>query len=196
VSTCAHPRAQVQRSAATPQQEHGSAYLPDQGLAGPQAPDRHAAPDLSPFRLHAPDPERLGQEGRGRQRQAGGPPDRDGKEDDGAGAREPRVAPGQRDPSQCQRIFCDGGARPPDEVMGGFIDAHRDAHGVERICKVLPIAPSTYYNHLAKRADPSWLSELPACHTPDFLSGSLACLLAGTALMGDQAEFRSCSRHA
>ncbi len=31
-------------------------------------------------------------------------------------------------------------------------DAHRDAHGVEPICKVLPIAPSTYYNHLVKRA--------------------------------------------
>ncbi|WP_169197068.1 IS3 family transposase [Devosia sp. MC1541] len=55
--------------------------------------------------------------------------------------------------------FCDGGARPPVEVMVGFIDAHRDAHGVEPICAVLPIAPSTYYEHLAKRADPSRLSE-------------------------------------
>ena len=41
--------------------------------------------------------------------------------------------------------------------MVGFIDAHRDAHGVEPICAVLPIAPSTYYEHLAKRADPSRL---------------------------------------
>ncbi|QLH12970.1 IS3 family transposase (plasmid) [Paracoccus sp. TD-10] len=55
--------------------------------------------------------------------------------------------------------FCDGGARPPVEVMVGFIDAHRDAHGVEPICDVLPIAPSTYYDHLAKRADPSRLSD-------------------------------------
>jgi hypothetical protein len=39
--------------------------------------------------------------------------------------------------------------------MVAFIDAHRDAHGVEPICDVLPIAPSTYYDHLAKRADPS-----------------------------------------
>jgi putative transposase len=39
--------------------------------------------------------------------------------------------------------------------MVGFIDAHRDAHGVEPICAVLPIAPSTYYDHLAKRADPA-----------------------------------------
>ena len=43
--------------------------------------------------------------------------------------------------------------------MVGFIDAHRDAHGVEPICEVLPIAPSTYYDHLAKRADPSRLSD-------------------------------------
>jgi transposase InsO family protein len=42
--------------------------------------------------------------------------------------------------------------------MVGFIDAHRNAHGVEPICNVLPIAPSTYYDHLAKRADPSRLS--------------------------------------
>ncbi len=31
--------------------------------------------------------------------------------------------------------------------MVGFIDAHRDAHGVEPICAVLPIAPSTDTNH-------------------------------------------------
>ena len=43
--------------------------------------------------------------------------------------------------------------------MVGFIDAHRDAHGVEPICSVLPIAPSTYYEHLAKRADPARLSD-------------------------------------
>ncbi|OWJ80904.1 MULTISPECIES: IS3 family transposase [Paracoccaceae] len=55
--------------------------------------------------------------------------------------------------------FCDDGARPPIEVMVGFIDAHRDAHGVEPICNMLPIAPSTYYDHLAKRADPSRLSD-------------------------------------
>jgi len=33
--------------------------------------------------------------------------------------------------------------------MVGFIDAHRDAHGVEPICDVLPIAPSTYYGSFA-----------------------------------------------
>src|SRR5690606_326827 len=30
-----------------------------------------------------------------------------------------------------------------------------DAYGVEPICKVLPIAPSTYYLHAARRADPA-----------------------------------------
>lgn len=33
------------------------------------------------------------------------------------------------------------------------------AHGVEPICRVLPIAPSTYYNHLAGRSDPEKLSD-------------------------------------
>ncbi|UWQ47293.1 IS3 family transposase [Leisingera aquaemixtae] len=55
--------------------------------------------------------------------------------------------------------FCDGGARPPVEVMVSFIDMHRGEHGVEPICTVLPIAPSTYYEHLAQRADPARLSD-------------------------------------
>ncbi|MFN8684033.1 IS3 family transposase [Paracoccus sp. P2] len=55
--------------------------------------------------------------------------------------------------------FAMADTRPPTEVMVGFIDAHRDAHGVEPICDVLPIAPATYYDHLAKRADPARLSD-------------------------------------
>ena len=39
--------------------------------------------------------------------------------------------------------------------MIAFIDAHRDVHGVEPICRVLPIAPSTYHAHVARRADPA-----------------------------------------
>ena len=39
--------------------------------------------------------------------------------------------------------------------MIAFIDEHREAYGVEPICKVLPIAPSTYHEHVARRADPS-----------------------------------------
>lgn len=51
------------------------------------------------------------------------------------------------------------GVRPPVEVMVKFIDAHRDAHGVEPICEMLPIAPATCYEHLAKRANPARLSD-------------------------------------
>ena len=36
--------------------------------------------------------------------------------------------------------------------MIAFIDDHREAHGVEPICKVLQIAPSTYYDHEAARS--------------------------------------------
>ena len=43
--------------------------------------------------------------------------------------------------------------------MVKFIDDHRGAHGVEPICEMLPIAPATYYEHLAKRADPARLSD-------------------------------------
>jgi transposase InsO family protein len=42
--------------------------------------------------------------------------------------------------------------------MIAFIDDHREAYGVEPVCKVLPIAPSTYHEHAAKRADPAKLS--------------------------------------
>ena len=42
--------------------------------------------------------------------------------------------------------------------MIAFIDDQREAHGVEPICNVLPIAPSTYHAHAAKRADPAKLS--------------------------------------
>jgi putative transposase len=41
--------------------------------------------------------------------------------------------------------------------MIAFIDAHRDVYGVEPICKVLPIAPSTYHAHVARRDDPEKL---------------------------------------
>ena len=41
--------------------------------------------------------------------------------------------------------------------MIAFIDAHRAVDGVEPICRVLPIAPSTYHAHAARRADPKRL---------------------------------------
>ena len=40
-----------------------------------------------------------------------------------------------------------------------FIEDHRADHGVEPICRVLPIAPATFYDHLAKRANPDLLSD-------------------------------------
>jgi putative transposase len=43
--------------------------------------------------------------------------------------------------------------------MVSFIDDHRETYGVEPICKVLPIAPSTYYEQKARQAD---RSRLPA----------------------------------
>ena len=43
--------------------------------------------------------------------------------------------------------------------MIAFINDHREAYGIEPICKVLPIAPSTYHDHVAKRLDPSRLSD-------------------------------------
>ena len=43
--------------------------------------------------------------------------------------------------------------------MIAFIEEYRDAIGVEPICKQLPIAPSTFYNHKAKRANPDLLSD-------------------------------------
>ena len=40
-----------------------------------------------------------------------------------------------------------------------FIDEHRSEYGVEPICRVLPIAPSTYRDHAARQDDPSKLSD-------------------------------------
>ena len=39
--------------------------------------------------------------------------------------------------------------------MVGFIDDHRKVYGVESICAVLPIAPSTYFRHKAQQVDPT-----------------------------------------
>ena len=39
--------------------------------------------------------------------------------------------------------------------MVGFITDHRGQYGVESICAVLPIAPSTYFRHQAAHRDPT-----------------------------------------
>jgi len=41
--------------------------------------------------------------------------------------------------------------------MVAFIDEHRASYGVEPICRVLPIAPSTYHEEKARERDPSRL---------------------------------------
>ncbi len=43
--------------------------------------------------------------------------------------------------------------------MIAFIDDHREVYGVEPICRVLPIAPSTYRAHARRVADPCQLSD-------------------------------------
>ena len=42
--------------------------------------------------------------------------------------------------------------------MKAFIDDHREVYGVEPICRVLPIAPTTYRVHAAC----DWLTPVPA----------------------------------
>lgn len=42
--------------------------------------------------------------------------------------------------------------------MVSFVDDYQATFGVEPICKLLPIAPSTYYDHLVKRRDVDHLS--------------------------------------
>ena len=40
-----------------------------------------------------------------------------------------------------------------------FVDDQRKEYGVEPICRVLPIAPSTYHDHASQRRDPSRMSQ-------------------------------------
>jgi putative transposase len=39
--------------------------------------------------------------------------------------------------------------------MVAFVDQHREMYGVEPICRVVPIAPSTYFRRKAQQADPT-----------------------------------------
>jgi len=41
--------------------------------------------------------------------------------------------------------------------MVSFVDSHKTEYGVESICKQLPIAPSTFYQHIIREADPDRL---------------------------------------
>jgi hypothetical protein len=61
--------------------------------------------------------------------------------------------------AQGRGFFRPGGARPPTEVMVSFIDKNKSSYGVEPICALLPIAPSTYYEAKHRQKDPSRLPE-------------------------------------
>ena len=52
-------------------------------------------------------------------------------------------------------------------MMAQFIDEEREDHGVESICKVLPIAPSTYYEAKAREAD--WIRLPPRARHDEVL---------------------------
>ena len=106
-------------------------------------------------RLHGGDAAQVGAASRARRGSAAWPDDGGVRADQGAGARGPRAAAGQRDSAEGVGVFCEGGARPPIEAMIAFIDDHRKVYGVEPICRVLPIAPSTYHDHAARRRNPA-----------------------------------------
>ena len=53
--------------------------------------------------------------------------------------------------------------------MVAFIDDHRSAYGVEPICRVLPIAPSTYFRRKAEQRDPTQRS--PRAQRDEVLRG-------------------------
>ncbi len=55
--------------------------------------------------------------------------------------------------------------------MKAFIDEHRAVYGVEPICRVLPIAPSTYYAHAHCQAAPERRS--PRTRRDEVLSGHI-----------------------
>jgi hypothetical protein len=47
----------------------------------------------------------------------------------------------------------------PIQTMIQFIEDHRGDHRAKSNCRVLPIAPETFYDHLTKRPDPSLLTD-------------------------------------
>ena len=47
--------------------------------------------------------------------------------------------------------------------MVDFIDQYREVHGVEPICKELPIAPSTYHQYKTLEQHPEWRSARAKC---------------------------------
>jgi hypothetical protein len=109
---------------------------------------------------------------------------------DGAPSRiRPRLllprGPGGR-PEPIRGGFLRGGARPPTGQMITYVDDHKDRYGVEPICALLPIAPSTYYD--ARRRPPS--ARALGSMTSPRTHRSSTCCSTGTA------QARSCKRTA
>ena len=84
--------------------------------------------------------------------------------------------------------------------MIAFIDEHRPVYGVEPICHVLPIAPSTFYEHAARRRDPTRLpargrrdailrSEIRRVREGNFRS--TACARSGGGSAGKRSRWRA-----
>jgi len=90
----------------------------------------------------------MGEEDRERQRQAGLPSD--AAEKMKALERETREL---RTTTFCARILSilDSGTRPPLQTMVPLTYEYRRVFGVERICRLFPIATSTHYENAAKR---------------------------------------------
>ena len=77
--------------------------------------------------------------------------------DEGTGAGGSRAEADERDPAESISVFRAGGARPPTAEMTEFIEENRGPYGVESICSVLPIAPSTFYEHQIRWRNPDRL---------------------------------------
>jgi hypothetical protein len=84
--------------------------------------------------------------------------------------------------------------------MIAFIDTHRDVYGVEPIVRVLPIASSTYHEHVARRRDPDRRSareksdvKLAArsCGSSRRISASTVCARSGASYSGKETKWRA-----
>ena len=83
----------------------------------------------------------------------------DERSDQGDGARDTRPAPSKCDSQKSVSIICAGTARLPLQKMIAFIKEHREDLGVEPVCKVLPIAQSIFYAHVAIARNPHLASD-------------------------------------
>ena len=115
--------------------------------------------DRDQDRVHAGDATHVGETKCDRHRSAGWNDVGGSGSTQGVATGEQGTETGQRDPEDGVGLFRPGGARPPTAALIGFIDEHQDRYGIEPICGVLPIVPSTYYAHQAPRRDPQRRSQ-------------------------------------